>query len=137
MLISESSCPHYTATHVGISVTPGPVCLNICVCSFIGGPCSEDNHCNLDHSRGNSSSSGVVWLSQESTLDRLELEKSILHERQSPLSSLPLICSTPTRTHTQTRTRAHTQYIFSPMCCNNCLPRPPLFPAHSGKMTCV
>lgn len=51
------------------------VCPNICVCAFMGGLCSEDDHCNLDHSRGNRSSPGVVWLSQESMLDRLALEK--------------------------------------------------------------
>lgn len=56
--------------------------------------------------------------------------KSLYCMSDSPLSpDYPL--SAP---HTRTCTRTH---ISSPMCCNNCLPRPPLFPAHSEKMTCV
>lgn len=85
-----------------------------------------------------------AWLSQDSMLDRLVLEKSLCCERLSSLSLSPVYPLSaplsPCHTHTQTHSLSHTLLSFTHLtivCCNNCLLRPPLFPAHSGKMTCL
>lgn len=118
-----------------------PDCQTSVFGDFMGGLCSQDNHCNLDHGRGNSSSPGVqCGCHRNPCLTDLHL-KGPCTVSDCPLP--PVYCLSgplsPRHTHKCTRARKHTTFIHPShnSVLTNCLPRPPLFPAHSGKMTCV